>query len=115
MPTEKWSARPTVFGVVREPDPVSFFRLSSQQAVMNVKAPCLSSQQGSKVNRNARIAKPPTGGRHASRLLSAAGGRRERAGKEHTSESGKSPGIRTYSVAQLDEVPAIGNALAAQS
>ncbi len=37
MPTEKWGTRPTVFGVVREPAPVSFLRLSSPQAGTTVR------------------------------------------------------------------------------
>src|SRR5437588_12581892 len=88
MPTEKWSARPTVFGVVPEPDLVSFLRLSSQRAITNVRAPYLSLHHGYKVDSNARIAKPPNVALHTSRLLFAANGSRDRAGTEGTSQAG---------------------------
>ena len=86
MPTEKWSTRPTVFGVAREPDLVSFLRLSSQQAVTNAKAPSLSSQQVARLiamqeSRNLRTSastpqdclSPPAvaGGQELSRQVSA--------------------------------------------
>src|SRR6267154_1486449 len=111
MPTEKWSARPTVFGVVPEPDLVSFLRPSSQRAVANVRAPYLSSHQGCKVDINARIAKHPNVVLHTSRLLFAANGSRDRAGTEWRSQSGPSSGIRRCFVAQLAAVPSSGHAL----
>jgi hypothetical protein len=64
MPTEKWSAGPTVFGVVRKPDPVSFLRLSSRQAVTNAKDVVSLHDKGCKVDSDARIARQECPSQH---------------------------------------------------